>query len=238
MGYTVVFLGANWTLSRVQYRMPLLGKPREILSPGRTQPEVKKYLHLLLLGGQPGPSLLSLACQEGLQEKMGLLQQPREGQGPVGVIQRRTILFALLHCHWNKTPDTSSGFYAWVVSGGSARLWGAPRAEQELHIAPCVLCICFIFASRPRCLQKHLQRGKDPKDRLSHHSRCGLAQQQDRTQLPQLHPCKISSTRLSQRWKFLEILLGENAGQCFSGIATLPMPQLVMLLPLSEKRMA
>jgi len=93
MDYTVVFLGANWACSVVHYQMPSLGKPGEILSLSRTQPEVKKYLHLLLLGGQPGSSPLSLACQEGLQEKTGLLQQPKEGQGPAGAIQRRAILF-------------------------------------------------------------------------------------------------------------------------------------------------
>lgn len=73
--HTLSFLGANWARTRVWYQMPSLGKTREILSPGRTQAEVKKYLHLLLLGGQPaclaGPSLLVLACQEGLQEKTG-----------------------------------------------------------------------------------------------------------------------------------------------------------------------
>lgn len=58
--------------------MPSLGKPEEILSAGRTQPEVRKYLHLLLLGRQPGPSR-SPRPANGLQELTGVLQQPREG---------------------------------------------------------------------------------------------------------------------------------------------------------------
>lgn len=188
-----------------------MGKPREILSPGRTQPEVKKYLHLLLLGGQPGPSPLSLACQEGLQEKTGLLQQPREGQGPAGAIWRRMILFALLHRHWKETRETLSEFYAWLVSGGLCKALGGSQGEQELHIAPCMICICYIFASRPGRLQKRLQWGEEPEDGLSCRSQHGFARQQDGTQLPQPHPCK---NLLHAAWPVLEIPRDPPGGKC------------------------
>lgn len=54
--------------------------------------------------------------------------------------------------------------------------WGAPRAQWELRIAPCVISVCFIFASGAGCLQKRLQWGEGPKVGLSRRSRRGLAQ--------------------------------------------------------------
>lgn len=127
--------------------------PGKFYPQGRTQPEVKKYLHLLLLGGQPSPSPFSLACQEGLQEKTGLLQQRREGQGLAAGIRRRAILFALLHHCWKKTRETSSGFYAWVdMKGTLQNLGGAPKESKSFILLRAgFVFILFLLADLGAC---------------------------------------------------------------------------------------
>lgn len=202
----------SWEQAGYDIRLLRWESPGKFNPGGRTQPEVKKYLRLLLLGGQPGPSPLSLAKRDC---KKKWVYYSSQGKGSAGRAIRGCSILIVRLLEGDKR-DLERFLYL-VVLGGSV-------TAQELHIAPCVILFLLAFV-------KHAGKGKG----LRRRGQRGFAGQQDGTSSP---PCKISSPRLGRRWKFLEFLLRENAGPCFSGLATLPMPQLLIFLPLSKNKMA
>lgn len=82
MAYAVVFLGANWARSGVRYRMPSLGKPREILFPG-PHPARSEEIFAFASPWRAARSLPALlGLPRGIARKDGLIAAAEGRAGP------------------------------------------------------------------------------------------------------------------------------------------------------------
>lgn len=173
-----------------------------------------------LEGSQVLPALLGLPT--GIARADGRIAAAK---GRAGAVQSPGILSALWHCHRDRRRDIE-----WVLplggpgAGGAPQSFGAPKcyfSRQDVWL---------VYFCRAGCLQKSSWQGEKPKDRLSHCSQSGFARQWDGIQLLQPHPCRISCMRL-------KIPRAPPEGS-FSGKAMLPAPRLIVLFPLSGKKVA